>query len=512
MRLTEDVQASTAAIPINSRERRQQRGSTRLQRVEDTVLPERSSDKRLVVVSNRLPIHVEQDEEGLRLSPAAGGLITALNPIMRTHRGLWVGWPGAEASESLINLLVEWSASQRYELCPVFLTPSDVNGYYHGFANQAIWPLFHDFLGRSQFELEHWNTYDAVNALFAESTSEIISDGDFVWVHDYQLILVGEHLRRMQVDHKIGFFLHIPFPASDLFRRMPWRERILCALLHYDLLGFQTGRDRANFVRCVREMLPRALITARGRHVQIHHEGRNVTAGSFPISIDFREFFDAARAPEVEDASELIRGQYNCQQLILGVDRLDYTKGVVERYLALARALEKFPELQGKVSLIQLVVPSRTRVPEYQRQKALVDELAGRINGRFSSEGWVPIHYMYRTLDRIALVALYRACDIALITPLRDGMNLVAKEYCASSVDGNGVLILSEFAGAADQLGNRVLLVNPYDREAVAHAIHLAFHMPAGERTRRMRLLQADIRRFDVHRWLRWILEPAMMT
>jgi trehalose 6-phosphate synthase len=235
-----------------------------------------------------------------------------------------------------------------------------------------------------------------------------------------------------------------------------------------------------------------------------------VTAGTFPISIDFREFYDAASTVEAGTTSEQIRSQYNCDQLILGVDRLDYTKGVAERYLAFAHALEMYPDLQGRVSLVQLVIPSRTRLPEYQKQKALVDELAGRINGRFSREGWVPIHYMYRTLPRAILVALYRACDIALITPLRDGMNLVAKEYCACSVDGNGVLILSEFAGAADQLGDKTLLVNPYNREEVATAIHTAFAMPYEERFKRMRLLQADIRRYDVHRWLRWILEPAL--
>jgi trehalose 6-phosphate synthase len=510
MRPTEDVEATSLAVPGESPGSQEiRRPINRLVR-DDSALPERLLGKRLVLVSNRLPIHVEQDEEGLRILPAAGGLITALSPIMRKHRGLWVGWPGADASEPLINLLQEWSALQQYDLCPVFLTYADVGGYYHGFANQTIWPLFHDFLGRSRFESEHWTTYDAVNALFAECTSEVLQSDDFIWVHDYQLMLVGEHLRRMNIKHRVGFFLHIPFPSSDLFRRLPWRERILHALLEYDLLGFQTVRDRANFIRCVRELVPDATITAKGRQVEIQHANRCVTAGSFPISIDFREFFDEARTAVSGQSSVQIRSQYNCEQLILGVDRLDYTKGVAERYLAFAHALEKYPRLQGRVSLIQLVIPSRTRLPEYQKQKALVDELAGRINGRFSREGWVPIHYMYRTLDRSLLVALYRACDIALITPLRDGMNLVAKEYCACSVDGNGVLILSEFAGAADQLRDNTLLVNPYNCEAVAAAINTAFEMPHEERSRRMRLLQADIRRYDVHRWLKWILEPAL--
>lgn len=466
--------------------------------------------RRLVVVSNRLPIQVDRTGGKTRILPGAGGLITALVPIMRRHRGLWVGWPGSDESDSLREQLREWSDLQRYDLQPVFLTAADVAGYYQGFSNQTIWPLFHDFLGHSRFDREHWEIYDKVNTHFAGEVCKTLLPDDFVWVHDYQLMLVGGHLRRNHVEHKLGFFLHIPFPSCDLFRRIPWRLELMHALLEYDLLGFQTAHDRSNFVRAVREMIPNAHIVAKGRQVEIRHAGRRVTAGSFPISIDFHEFFDNANAPAVASAAEQIRGQYNCSQLILGVDRLDYTKGVGERYLALERALEKYPELAGQVSLIQLVIPSRTRVPEYQRQKALVDELAGRINGRFSRAGWVPIHYMYRTLDRDALLALYRACGIALITPLRDGMNLVAKEYCASSVDGNGVLILSEFAGAADQLGKQAILVNPYDREGTADAIYEAFLMPHTERARRMRLLQADIRRYDVHRWLRWILEPAL--
>jgi trehalose 6-phosphate synthase len=339
----------------------------------------------------------------------------------------------------------------------------------------------------------------------------IVQPDDYVWVHDYQLMLVGHHLRRLGVGQKLGYFLHIPFPGSDLFRRIPWKEEMLRALLDYDLLGFQTARDRSNFVRSVRELLPTAVVTAKGRQTTIQHEGRVVTAGHFPISIDFREFYDLASTPEVANAAAHLREEYKCDQMILGVDQLDYTKGVGERYLALAQSLEDHPELIGKISLIQLVIPSRARLPEYKAQKAHVDELAGRINGRFSRDGWVPIHYMYRTLDRASLVAMYRACDIALITPLRDGMNLVAKEYCASSVDGNGVLILSEFAGSAEQLGEHSLLVNPYDREGIADAINVAYHMPRVERQRRMQLLQAEIRRNDVHRWLKWILEPSLV-
>ena len=462
----------------------------------------------LVVISNRLPVRIEKAGGTMRVLPGTGGLITALAPLMDQHRGLWVGWPGSDEDVDVPHLLDEWSRQQQYDLAPLYLSPDEVAGYYHGFANQTIWPLFHDLLGRCTFDREHWRVYNSVNARFAARAQEVLHDDDFVWIHDYQLMLVGHYLRRCGVEHRLGYFLHIPFPSSDLFRRLPWRRDILLALLDYDLLGFQTGRDRRNFVRCVRELVTDAAVSVDGSHTIIRRDGRDVIVGKFPISIDFREFYDMAKSPEVAQAAELIREQYKGRQLILGVDRLDYTKGLAERLLALERALEKYPELLGKVSLIQVVIPSRNDVPEYQKQRALVEGLAGRINGRFSRDGWVPVHYMYRTLDRASLVALYRACDIALITPLRDGMNLVAKEYCASSVDGNGVLILSEFAGAANQLGNRAILVNPYDREGIADAINSAFHMPIRHRQRRMRLMQAEIRRNDVHRWLRWILDP----
>lgn len=464
--------------------------------------------QRLIVVSNRLPVRIERDGDSTSIHPGAGGLITALAPLLEQQRGVWVGWPGTGEEQDVRELLSEWSGGRDYDVVPLFLSKDEIIGYYHGFANQTIWPLFHDFLGRCTFDRNDWAMYNSVNAKFAERVRELLREDDLVWVHDYQLLMVGHHLRQLGVQQRLGFFLHIPFPSSDLFRRLPWRMEILLALLDYDQVGFQTGRDRRNFVRCVREIVRDSRTTASGRQAVIRYNGHQTVAGKFPISIDFRDFYEKAKTPDVIESAEFIREQYKGAQLALGVDRLDYTKGVGERYLALERALEKYPDLEGKLTLIQVVVPSRNDVPEYQKQKALLDELAGRINGRFSKDGWVPIHYMYRTLERTPLVALYRACDIALITPLRDGMNLVAKEYCASSVDGNGVLVLSEFAGAANQLGDHALLVNPYDREGVADAIHQAFHLPPRHRQRRMRLMQAELRRNDVHRWLRWILEP----
>lgn len=470
----------------------------------------RHMPRRLVVVSNRLPAAVEKGEGSWRVGPVAGGLVTAMEPVMEKNRGLWVGWPGCDSDAPFIPLLEQWSREHSYDLLGVPLSAKDVNEYYHGFANQTLWPLFHDFLGRAQFNLTEWLAYNRVNDRFAATIVDRVRAQDFVWVHDYQLLLVGQALRLRGLSGPLSFFLHIPFPSLDLFRRMPWHREVIEALLAYDDIGFQTLHDRRNFVQCVRELLPAAEIVVRGRETMIEVDGRRVRTGHFPISIDFHSFHAVAATPEVAAAAHSLRELYHCDKLILGVDRLDYTKGIIERFLAFERALEKHPELQGNVSLIQLVVPSRTNVPEYQRQRSALEGLTGRINGRFTQRGWVPIHYMFRRMDRQTLLAHYRACEIALVTPLRDGMNLVAKEYCASTIDGNGVLILSEFAGAADQLAPHALCVNPYDREQTADAIHRAFTMRPEERRMRMKALRAEVRRNDVNRWLRQFLAATM--
>lgn len=464
--------------------------------------------KRLVIVSNRLPIVIDRENDEWRIVPGAGGLITALAPIMRRAEGLWVGWPGCGEEAPLEELFSRFSAEQGYSLAPVPLSEEQVEKYYRGFSNETLWPLFHDLLGHCRFEADTWETYRQVNDRFAEVLLAHCSPGDTIWVHDYQLLLVAQALQRLGVRQSLGFFLHIPFPAPDLFRRLPWRDQIIRALLGYDLIGFQTLRDRRNFVACATSLLPDTEVVSRHRHYTLLRSGeRFVRVGHFPISIDFAEFHEAARSQEVADAAWYLHEQLEERQLLLGIDRLDYTKGIPERFLAFERALEKYPDLHRRISLLQVVVPSRTQVSDYQSLKESLDQLSGRINARFSEPGWTPIYYVFRSLDRVQLLAHYRAAEIALITPLRDGMNLVAKEYCAASVDGNSVLILSEFAGAADQLGREALLVNPYDIEATADAIFQAFTMPQPERQRRMGLLQGSIRRQDVHQWLRRFLD-----
>ena len=459
--------------------------------------------QRLVVVSNRLPIAVSQVDSEWQISSGSGGLVTALAPLMSANHGIWIGWPGCGPEAPIVSLAESFSAEHGYRLKPVPLDEQEVEKYYRGFSNEALWPLFHDMLGNCVFNLDNFRTYDAVNRRFATITAAASTDDDFVWIHDYQLILCGRYLRQLQPSRNLAFFLHIPFPTPDLFRRLPWCEQLLAGLLAYDLVGFQTSRDHRNFVHCVTSLVKGVEVRSRHRnHTVLRFGNHFIKAGHYPISIDYKDFSERAESEEVAEAAWYLHENYEHRQLMLGIDRLDYTKGIPERLLAFERALEKYPEMQQKTSLIQVVVPSRTMVPDYIDLKDQLEQLAGRINGRFSEHGWVRLHYHYRSLDRVQLLAHYRTAEIALITPLRDGMNLVAKEYCTCSIDNKGVLILSKFAGAADQLGNHALLVNPYDIEKTADAIYQAFTMPDAERRRRMSLLRAQVRRNDVHRWL----------
>ncbi len=463
-------------------------------------------ERKLFIVSNRLPIIVDQIDGHWKVNASSGGLITALAPLMKANHGTWMGWPGCGPEAPVVPLLETHSQEQGYELKPVLISDEEIEKYYRGFSNQTIWPLFHDLIGYATFDAGNWDVYNTVNERFATEIAKHAAPEHFVWIHDYQLMLVAHYLREMSVSVELNFFLHIPFPSCDLLRRMPWRTEIIQALLKYDHLGFQTNHDRRNFVQCVKALIPEASVRGYRYQTEIKLEGRTIKLGTYPISIDFNEFNDHARSAEVADSAWFVHENLPSRKLILGLDRLDYTKGIPDRFLAFERALEKYPELHQNVSLVQIVVPSRTKVPEYRDLKEYLDGLAGGINGRFSQHGWVPIHYMFRELDRTQLLGYYRACEIALITPLRDGMNLVAKEYCASSIENNGVLILSEFAGAAEQLSKGALMVNPYDLEGTADAIYAAYIMSPEERQNRMRMLRSEVRRNDVQRWISWFL------
>ena len=470
-----------------------------------------AQQKNIIIVSNRLPVKIVRTGKKSELIPGSGGLVTALAPVLRDRGGIWIGWDGTTAGHFHKKLFQKESSRIGYRLIPVSLTSQQVELYYEGFSNTTLWPLFHDFLDRCQFQPETWEMYCRVNQKFAQETLEQSSPQDLIWVQDYHLLLVGKFLDQLQFSGKTAFFLHIPFPPWDLFMRLPWRKELIEGLLHYDLVGFQTERDRWNFIRCVRRMFPGALVSGPQRMQIIEHNGRVTRVGAFPISIDFDGFNQSASTKEVAEEAWYIHERLPERKLVLGIDRLDYTKGILERLEAFSLLLEKYPDLRGKVNFIQVVVPSRTNVQEYQEMKRTIDETVGRINGRFTYHDWVPIFYIYRSLSRRELIAYYRTSEIALITPLKDGMNLIAKEYCASSVETDGVLILSEFAGAAQQLGKASLLVNPFNLEEVADRIYQAYYMEEEERKSRMRKLRAEVRRNNIFRWIEHYLSALGM-
>ncbi|MFZ0133180.1 MAG: trehalose-6-phosphate synthase [Desulfobacterales bacterium] len=474
------------------------------------------TNNRLVIVSNRLPIVLKRDADGRwRAESGSGGLVTAMAPVLKHRGGLWIGWPGTTEDEKmdLEGLLREAARDSGYTYQPVPITKEELRGYYYGFANEILWPLFHDLQTRCNFDPRYWKVYQSVNRKFAETIYRHTGPDDHVWIHDYHLIGVGRELRDFGITSKIGYFLHIPFPPLDLFLKLPWRHQILNALLAYDLVGFQTQRDKRNFIHCVRSMLKDVPVRGKGQVVTAQIDRREVRIGNFPISIDFDEFAIAAAGAEVElrvaEIQKDLGADANRRTLLLGVDRLDYTKGIPERLAAFGNALERFPQLREKISLVQIVIPSRVHIPKYRDLKLQIERLISNINGKYAQMDWLPIHYIFRSVDRPELLALYRAADIALITPLKDGMNLVAKEYCAANVTETGVLIMSEFAGAAAQLHAEALLVNPYDVEQVADTIAAACDMPPAERHRRMKSLRRKVRRQDIYWWVDSFLEAV---
>ena len=468
--------------------------------------------ERLVVVSNRLPVVLTQDEEGdWQLERGAGGLVTALEPVLRERGGVWIGWPGVERGRvaDADRLLQEAARGQGYEMRGVNLSPRQRDDFYRGFSNRVIWPLFHDFQTQCDFNPRFWRTYVQVNRKFARVVDRQTRSGDFLWVHDYHLMLLGSELRQRGCEHRIGFFLHITFPPLDVFLNLPWRLQVLRGLLSFDLVGFQSHRDRSNFLSCLTTMCPDAQLEGEGRVVRLRVAGRVVRVGVFPVSIDFSEFAGTAATDTVSERVAGLRAEFMGRTMILGVDRLDYSKGIPHKLVGYRLALERYPSLQGRVALVQLVVPSREDIPEYDRMKEQIERLVGRIQGQFTRGGWVPIHYQYGRWDRNELVAHYRAAEVALVTPLKDGMNLVAKEFCAASLEGRGVLILSESAGAGAQLQDQVLLVNPQDVEGMAAAIYQAVTMSHGERRARMDTLRKLVKDRDIFWWTDTFLKAA---
>jgi len=469
--------------------------------------------QRLLIVSNRLPLRVVKEREGTwRLERGSGGLVTALAPVLRNRGGAWIGWPGVPAEKSsgnLSELMDKAGKDLGYRIVPVALSRREQRLFYEGFSNEVIWPLFHEFPSLAQFKPSYWDAYRSVNRKYAEIIASHSQSDHFIWIHDYQLMLVAQSLRDLGVQSHLAFFLHIPFPPLDVFLKLPWRLEVLRALLQYDLLGVQTARDRRNVIECFRALMPDVTWRGRGRVVVGQVNGRAVRVGDFPISIDYRSFARRANAKEVLAVRDMIRAKLPDRKIILGGDRLDYTKGIPHRLEAYREALRRHPDLHGRTTLVQVVVPSRTGVPQYRRLRARIERLVGTIDGEFTRPGWVPIHYIFRSLSPEELLGYYRAADIALITPLKDGMNLIAKEYCTTNVDNDGVLILSEFAGAASQLQNGAILVNPFHITEVADAIYFACTMPISERKRRMKKLRQVIRKQDIFWWVDSFLRSA---
>jgi alpha,alpha-trehalose-phosphate synthase [UDP-forming] len=465
---------------------------------------------RLINVSNRLPVEIKFRAGRPRLNPSAGGLASALDSIWRHHHGLWIGWAGAVDAETADTLLSKAARGRSYGFKAVPLTQQEISKFYSGFANEIIWPLFHDMPSRCNFDPEYWEFYQRVNRKFAQAATEAATTKDLIWAHDYHLMLMGRYLREAGCPAQVGFFLHIPFPAPDIFEKLPWRKPILRALLQYHLLGFQTDRDRYNFLSCLERIVPEAASVRDESHNIVALEGRRTAVATFPISIAFEEFASHAASREVEESSIQLRRELTNNFVVLGVDRMDYTKGIPERLRAFRILLRRYPELRHRVTLLQVVVPSREEIPNYKELRREVELLVSQINGEFTEAGWVPIHYMHRNLTRRQLLTYYRAADIALITSLKDGMNLVAKEFCAAQVDEQGVVVISEFAGAAAELQHGALVVNPNDLAGIAEAIHRACVMPLEEKRSRMKLLREIVRTYNVQSWAESFLSATI--
>ncbi|MCD2170153.1 MULTISPECIES: alpha,alpha-trehalose-phosphate synthase (UDP-forming) [Microbacterium] len=452
-----------------------------------------------VVVANRLPVDRTPDGEGWRRSP--GGLVTALEPVMRSAEGAWVGWAGQA------DVTVEPFDFDGTHLVPVTLSASDVQLYYEGFSNDTIWPLYHDVIAEPTYKRAWWDAYVKVNQRFAQAAADVTADSGIVWVQDYQLQLVPKMLREMRPDLTIGYFHHIPFPAYGLYAQLPWRKQVLEGLLGADVIGFQRVADAGNFARAVRRQL-RYETKASGILVPDAEGGTRVAlAKAFPISIDAESYIELAQKPEIQQrAKEIREGLGNPRKILLGVDRLDYTKGIRHRLKAWGELLEDGRASVEDATLVQVASPSRERVEAYVQLRDEIEMTVGRINGDYDTTTHTAIRYLHQSYPREEMVALFLAADVMLVTALRDGMNLVAKEYVASRIDNRGVLVLSEFAGAADEMGS-ALLINPHDIDGLKDQIMRAIDMPAAEQGRRMRALRKRVRDHDVEDWSQDFLE-----
>ena len=466
----------------------------------------RGEGSQFVVVANRLPVDLERLPDGTttwKRSP--GGLVTALEPLLRRRSGAWIGWPGVPDTDE------EPIFVDGLHLCPVRLSEDDLAEYYEGFSNATLWPLYHDVIVKPIYQREWWDRYVDVNRRFAEATSRAAAKNATVWVQDYQLQLVPKMLRELRPDLTIGFFLHIPFPPIELFMQMPWRTAIIEGLLGADLVGFQLPGGAQNFLILARRLVgantSRGSVGVRSRFGEVEYGSRVVRVGAFPISIDSAELDRKGHQRSIRQRAREIRSELgNPRKILLGVDRLDYTKGIDVRLQAFSELLAEGRAKRDDTVFVQLATPSRERVESYIELREDIEQRVGRINGEYGEVGHPVVHYLHRPAPRDELIAFYVASDVMLVTPLRDGMNLVAKEYVACRSDLGGALVLSEFAGAADEL-RQAYLVNPHDLDSVKDAIEAAMNQTPEEGRRRMRALRRQVLTHDVDRWARSFLD-----
>ena len=451
---------------------------------------------RVLLVANRLPISVARRAGKLYFNPSPGGLATGLSSLSEAYRCFWIGWPGITTEKLTDNEKTE--ITQRLvdrNSCPVFLLQKQIKNYYEGFSNEVIWPLFHYFPLRTIYENRFWETYKQVNRDFCDEVVKIAKPTDRIWIHDYQLMMLPQLIREKLPDAEIAFFLHIPFPSFELFRLLPWRTELLKGLLGADLIGFHTYDYVRHFLSSVCRII--GLEHYLGK---LSVENRVVKVDAFPMGINYEKYSSAPAIPAVKKKTEEIRQKVGDRKIIISIDRLDYTKGITQRLEAFDLFLSQNPKYRGKVTLIMVAVPSRTHVEDYMALRNELERLIGRVNGEYGAIDWMPVWYFYRAVPFEMLIALYHTADVALVTPLRDGMNLIAKEFIAAKTDGRGVLILSEMTGAASELGE-ALIVNANDKAAIVRAIKQALEMPLEEQKERNRSMQSRLSRYDLLRW-----------
>ncbi|RYZ91255.1 MAG: bifunctional alpha,alpha-trehalose-phosphate synthase (UDP-forming)/trehalose-phosphatase [Proteobacteria bacterium] len=454
---------------------------------------------KLLIISNRLPVTVKRNEEGFTIKESTGGLVTGLSSLLKTRETSWIGWHGlTDDLESKLEKQLTKALRER-GMQSLSLSKDEVQGYYNDFSNGALWPLYHYQIEKMPLELLGWKDYESVNERFCEAVVKAYSPGDFIWIQDYHLQLLPSLIRARLPNARIGFFLHIPFPSSEIFRIFPWRRQILEGLLGADIIGFHTH----SYARHFQSSLLRIL--GLDSHADsLNFDGRLIKIGVFPLGVDSKQTTLNSSTELSELASSLIRlrDSQRLKTILLSVDRLDYTKGLPRRLLAFEKLLELHPSLRGTVTLVQIAAPSRVDVSAYESYKAKVEGLVGRINGRFGLPGYQPIHYISRGFSQAEILSLYPLIDVMIVTPLRDGMNLVAKEFISARTDCDGVLVLSELAGAAEELGEAVQ-VNPYDLTDTAQGLYTAISMPHEERIARMTALRERVIRFDASEWAR---------